>query len=667
MRVIPDPRPPAALPETTRRLIFASVSLGIVLLGCKTISSIPETALATASPPRPTDTPARQSTTAILNRLGAEPCPGSNFMCVTLTVPLNHRDPADTRTIDVVFAVLPATGERKGMFVTVVGGPGGSGLAVADSYSSAFDPTLLESFDAVFLDPRGLAASGGLQCRASTAAYYQSGGDPATADGEAILAEAAQQFAKDCTTEMGHAERLPFLGTEQAIEDLEAFRRAMQDDRFWLYGESYGTQFAQFYAAAHPEHLAGLILDGPIDLQPSGLEFVAEQARAFEDVLGMTLDACAHSASCSDDMGTDPATAFDELASRLSRGAVSFDFPLPSGSMDKRQFTLAGLRTAAATYIYSEGTRTMFLRALAAAASRGDFVPLARILYDSLALDPETLEPVLDPSWSDAIYYAVECNDYDFGPAEDYLRAGDAVDASLPRLGSIFYGDLPCAFWPEDGYDPGRPAALEARGIPTLVLVGTADPATPVGNARRIASHLEDGYLVVEDGGPHVVFGWGNGCVDNLVTAFLVEDQRPDRETTCPGILIQPYVPLSPEDASTFVSPLEALTSVDTEIYFLPEYAFWDLVSPTQVGCPFGGALRFESSETGEALSLGDCAFADGFAMTGHGGYDYDQGEFRLDVSIAGPREGDLVYTRDANGRTRVQGEFDGEPVDLSP
>ena len=30
-----------------------------------------------------------------------------------------------------------------------------------------------------------------------------------------------------------------------------------------------------------------------------------------------------------------------------------------------------------------------------------------------------------------------------------YLRAGDAVEASVPRLASIFYGDLPCPFWPQ--------------------------------------------------------------------------------------------------------------------------------------------------------------------------------------------------------------------------
>jgi len=70
-----------------------------------------------------------------LDGLGGEPCPDSDFTCVTLTVPLNHFDPNDSRTLDVVFAILPATGERKGMFVTATGGPGSAGLASADSYT----------------------------------------------------------------------------------------------------------------------------------------------------------------------------------------------------------------------------------------------------------------------------------------------------------------------------------------------------------------------------------------------------------------------------------------------------------------------------------------------------------------------------------------------------
>jgi pimeloyl-ACP methyl ester carboxylesterase len=659
----------------SRQLVaLAILAPPVLLLGCAVRSPEPAqtappataavepTALSTAEPVLE-----RDSTAAILDRLDTYPCPDSDFTCVNLKVPVDHFDPASLETMEVVFGILPASGERKGMFVTVVGGPGGSGLASADNYTGAFDPAITEHFDVVFFDQRGIAASGGLQCVQAATAFYRSEWDATTPEGEAALAQTAQRFADDCVAEMGDSRLLPYLGTEQAVEDLEQFRQLIGDERFWLYGESYGTQFVQTYAAAHPGHLAGLILDGPVDLTLSGLGYFVEQATAFSDVLGMTLAACAEDEACAEEFGADPAAAYDRLAARLYEGPLTFEFPLPSGGLAERDISFADLETAAAGYVYSETARMIFLRALAAADVRGDLVPMARVLYDSLYLYPETLEPVPDPTYSDAIYYAVECNDYDYGPAEEFFRAGDPVEARLPRLASIFYGDLPCAFWPADGFAPGRPAPLIAEGIPTLVMVGTADPATPIGNAYRIAEHLADGYLVIEEGGPHVIFGWGNTCVDDLVTTYLVDGVMPaERETTCEGVVIDPYLPLAPVDASDFADPLEAMVSVDDEIYYLPEYYYWDLETPSGVGCPYGGTLAFEPSDAGEQFTLDGCAFSAGFVMSGTGEYNYDEETFTLQVSVAGLASGELDYIREADGSVRVTGTYDGRAVDLS-
>ena len=59
-----------------------------------------------------------------------------------------------------------------------------------------------------------------------------------------------------------------------------------------LYGVSYGTAVAQTYAAAHPDHLSGLVLDGTIDLTLNGEEGSLSQEKAFDKVLVATLEAC---------------------------------------------------------------------------------------------------------------------------------------------------------------------------------------------------------------------------------------------------------------------------------------------------------------------------------------------------------------------------------------
>ena len=55
------------------------------------------------------------------------------------------------------------------------------------------------------------------------------------------------------------------------------------------------------------------------------------------------------------------------------------------------------------------------------------------------------------------------------------------------------------------------------------MLGATADPATPVGNGVAVYGRLDDGYLITQQGGPHVIFGRGNACPDDIVTAFLVK------------------------------------------------------------------------------------------------------------------------------------------------
>jgi pimeloyl-ACP methyl ester carboxylesterase len=619
----------------------------------------------------PTDPP-QEDTLAILERLGGYPCPDSSFTCIDLTVPLDHFDENNNKTINVVFAVLPATGESKGMFVTANGGPGSSGLMAADSYTSSFDPGLPERFDIVFYDQRGVGASGGLQCAQAAARYYQVSADTTTPGGEATLTTAAQTFAQECVAEMGNPELLPFVGTVQAIEDLEDFRQAMGEDRFWLYGESYGTQFSQTYAAAYPDHLAGLILDGTVDLTLSGTDFLAGQAAAFDNALTMTLQACNTDPGCTTALGGDAVITYDNLATNLKSAPIPYNFPLPSGSFLERTFSLGDLESAASGYLYSEGARMIFLRALAAYARNGDLVPLARVLYDALSIDPETLIGIEDPSYSDGVYYSVECQDYGYfngtptERAEAYLRAGDPVDDSLKRFSSIFYGDFPCVFWPNSNQDQTRPAYLSLENLPTLVLGATADPATPLSNGISVFQHLADGYMVTEQGGPHIIFGWGLACPDDLVTAYLVEGTLPgQRETICEGVVTREFVPLFALHAADYADPLKTMDAVYLDIYYLPEYYYWDWTTPTTTGCALGGSLAFEPSDTGDAFTLTECAFSEGFIITGTGLYNYDEDSFMMDVQISGLTEGQLQYTRLTDGSIQVSGTFNNQTIDL--
>ena len=205
------------------------------------------------------------------------PCDVSNLSCTSLTVPLDHRANDPSQTIEITFALSFASNESRGILFYFVGGPGGSGIASADAYLSAFDPSLVENMDIVFVDQRGIGAVHGLSCPVAQARFDSSSAP--LADTEAILAT-ARSYVAHCTAEIGADHLLPVVNTDQAIRDSEAFRLAIGAPRVWLYGESYGTQLVQAYAGLCG---ADVILGIPEDCRHRNLQRI-EKAHQRVDV-----------------------------------------------------------------------------------------------------------------------------------------------------------------------------------------------------------------------------------------------------------------------------------------------------------------------------------------------------------------------------------------------
>src|SRR5262245_7019595 len=79
---------------------------------------------------------AADSMKAIIEKLGGQPCRVGNLTCVAVEVPVDYR--ANTGpTIKIEFSISFASEASKGTLFYVVGGPGGSGIGVADDYLSA--------------------------------------------------------------------------------------------------------------------------------------------------------------------------------------------------------------------------------------------------------------------------------------------------------------------------------------------------------------------------------------------------------------------------------------------------------------------------------------------------------------------------------------------------
>ena len=511
---------------------LASVLLALLLAGC--VTTVPGS-------PAP-----RESGWTFV---GEEPCDDAGvvgadeFSCVTLSVPVDHAEPTGEHW-DVTFGLRRADGDSRGVLVTATGGPGSSGLSVADLYlGSRYPAAVAEQYDTVFFDQRGIGLSQEFRCDDT---YYGSFAETvdtsSTAADRTAYAEAATTFGQECFTEAGvDPATAPRYATRQAVEDLEDFREWLGAPALVLYGESYGTQYVQTYAAAHPDRVERVVVDGVVDLTTDIQDFALGSARADSEILARTLLSCDTQPACADEAPGTSLAAYDELQARLAAEPVTLD--------DGTVVDEVTLKSAAFGWISDPYSRTE-LQVAVNEAVLGDYSALVDLAEDGGGFGPTD-------DFSDALFYAVECQDYDFVPQggdgaaalDGWLDRAAAEGVDQLRLGDYYYGDTPCHFWPgvADSPDVPRPAPVTDPPYPVLVVNADADPNTPVAGALGVFRDLTPGQgpedaLVLLQGGFHVVWGAGDPCVDGPVDAFVLEGTVPaERFTNCPGDIADPY------------------------------------------------------------------------------------------------------------------------------
>jgi pimeloyl-ACP methyl ester carboxylesterase len=541
-----------------KRFVIFILSLSLVSLSCQTIYNLGKPDAEATSTLQPGGSPESSTSspdnltdiTRRLEELGGEPCDAHyEFTCVTLTVPLDHFDPANSETIEVVFAVAPATGERKGMFVQAFpGGPGGKGITYASRDYYPF--SIQQQYDIVFFDQRGIGLSSPLECKTAYSSYFldylneddqtgEEGYD--TPEEQQAAIQDAKSFVDECVAEIGiDPAQLKFFNTDQVAEDIESFRQAIGDDKFMLYGVSYGTSVAQTYARAHSDHLAGLILDGTQDTTQTGDEIAFSQWEAFNEVLQEVFKACDADADCASMVDGNAQAAYDELAQKLAQGPIPYEYSFPGGEKVQHNFTLRMLDYTATYQLYGLDSRLNLMRALGA-AREGDILPMVDLFYEVSNIDPATGEYEGDPAFSDTMYYIVWCSDdaYYSGTSEErsarLMEEGQILNGLTPPLDlDVMVLGLVCAQLPGAPTSPENLEPLKAEGVPTFVLNATLDPATPFQEGKTVFENLDNGYHLYVNGGLHGIYGWGYNCPDKYIEEFLTDGTLPDqREIVC--------------------------------------------------------------------------------------------------------------------------------------
>ena len=427
--------------------------------------------------------------------------------CGTVTVPLDYSEP-EGQTIYIEVARVPAANpaERIGVLLTNPGGPGASGVEFA--LAQPFPQEVLDRFDIIGWDPRGVGGSAGLTCGDEVDAFLDIDPEPDSRREQRQLDRAAQAVADEC--EQTDGEVLPFVGTRDVVQDMDAIREALGEDQISYAGYSYGTALGLGYLEQFPERTRAMVLDGVVDPTQGLTDFLLTQGPAIEGQVNDILARCDDDPDCPLD---DAAAAYDEVAALLDEA------PVAGGDGEVGP---AELQTGAvyATYEFSPDDPAALWQALADALD-GDGSGLADLAQQYYDLGGYTA------------YAAVECVDSPVpqGSAE-YQAFADELIAAAPRTGASVANELlPCAFWPAPA--SGDPHVVTAPGSPPVLVIGnTGDAATPYQQAVDVADNLADGHLLTLEANGHVGSGRST-CVDDASTAYLIDLTLPEEGTTC--------------------------------------------------------------------------------------------------------------------------------------
>ncbi len=419
--------------------------------------------------------------------------------------------------------------KRIGVLLVNPGGPGGSGTKFVRQLQNGFSDALLDRFDVVGWDPRGVGDTGQIRCLATTAAYdrfYALDPDPDTQAEAAALVSAAKDFAAGCTAR-NTTDALRFAGTADVVNDMESIRIALGEDKISFFGFSYGTLLGLRYADRFPARVRAFALDGVLDPTADTAERSVQQAVGFDRALNAFLALCKSGAKGGCRWvrtGEAPGAAFDRLSRRIDATPLVVK-RAKGGSrlLGPGEFTVGVLAA-----LYSRESGWPVLRQALSKADSGDGAFMLN-LFDAYAdRDRNGYGNIADAN------AAVNCVDVVSPRGEaGYKELADRLARTSPRFGRLAgYSSLVCGFWPVPPTGPLTPVV--ARGSAEILIIGTTrDPATPYVWAQSATRSLDHGTLLTYDSDGHTAYLTGNQCIRTFVDQYLLTTKTPPSGSRC--------------------------------------------------------------------------------------------------------------------------------------
>lgn len=432
------------------------------------------------------------------------------LQCGHVRVPEDRSAP-ESRLIRIFVMVIKSTSDQPALdpIVRLDGGPGGPSLTAGRvaAYRAPETATLRTAADLIFFDQRGVGYSDAPFCRGIGQPFQfglqvePNGNDVQRAAIERCFADAAQE---------GIAVE-GYTNWQNAL-DVRDIRRALGVERWNVFGISYGTELGQAVMRVDPDGTRAIVLDSvvPVDMVTNDTSLLL--ANSFRS----SLDAL--DAMCAADRG---------CAQAFENGAISSRFMLAFESYRGNPLVIEGLGEAV-----SRGGRLVIDESMAGDAlfqamyNSDVYASLPALLHaletrDETALRAyvEVLAPPLDLAYGWGMSEVINCR-AGFREAPDAPPPpGPDGSGLLPYLSTVANYQACVA---EIGTAPDPTVTSLQSDVPTLVVMGAADPITPPYFANMVMPGLSKGQrLDYPHTGHGALLTHFNTCGQHVIVEFF--------------------------------------------------------------------------------------------------------------------------------------------------
>jgi pimeloyl-ACP methyl ester carboxylesterase len=439
----------------------------------------------------------------------------SRVTCGYVLVPEDRTDPA-SRLIELSVMKIAAeleTGPELALALLIPGGPGGPTI---DFFVDAMVidgrlPAVGERSDLIAFDQRGIGYSEAELCRGVARPWLR--GVPMIPDGEArFFGDLRRCFHE--ARDRGIA--VDAYSTWHNAHDVRDIRRALGYAQWNLWGGSYGTRLGQAVMQIDAEGVRSAILDAvlPAVFPEGGLPL------GLRSSLDAIKEACSSDRRCVADSG--------DLTGRLEAMLAAYEAnPLILEHLDASvfeggRFVLDGQILTSLVFV------TLYAR-----QAYGSLPSITKALEDrdadGLAAFVEGLSLAFDASrgYGVGMNFVTNCRS-DLFEVSAATRATEPLARWViePGLGDGAAERCAAAY----RVDPDASVVALQSDIPTLLIAGAADPATPPALARSILPGLSHVTLLevpfTGHGALPALNDYSPGCADALIADFVADPRR---------------------------------------------------------------------------------------------------------------------------------------------